>query len=250
MKNQTNIYIGTSGWSYKHWKDVFYPSDLNEKAYLKFYSEYFSTVEINSSFYHFLNPETIDKWTDIVPNDFIFSVKANRHITHTKRLKDADKTVPDFMKSLFGFKHKLGPILFQLPPSFAFDAQRLKSFTEELPKDYRYIFEFRNNQWFNPETYDILKNINAGFCIYNLGGVQSPKEITSDFAYIRLHGSINLGQGEYSSQEIEKISEDIKKFTAEKKDVYCYFNNDQNGYAVKNALELRKKFQEMQSKKL
>lgn len=246
--NETNsIHIGTSGWVYKHWQNIFYPDSLDEKERLKYYSQYFSTVEVNSSFYHLLKEDSINNWLNSTPKDFVFAIKASRYITHMKRLKDPEKTTVNFFKSIEPFqdkteslpKSRLGPILFQLPPNFSFNPQRLKSFLTAIPKDYRYVFEFRDPSWFNPETYDILKEHNTAFCIYYLGEFYSPKEITADFVYIRLHGNYGLGSGKYKDEELKKIAQDIEFFKGQNKDVFCYFNNDEAGYAVQNASELK-----------
>ncbi len=243
INKEFSINIGTSGWVYKHWQGRFYPDDISEKEYLKYYSQNFFTVEVNSSFYHLLKEESVKNWVKSVPENFIFAVKASRYITHMKKLKEPDKTTFNFFESIKPFENKLGPILFQLPPKFGFNPQRLESFVKTLPKNYKCAFEFRDKSWLNQEAYDILRKNNIGFCIYNLGEYQSPKEITSDFAYIRLHGNYGLGSGKYSEYELDNISHDIKNFKSQGKDVFCYFNNDEAGYAIENAFMLRKKLE-------
>lgn len=236
-----SVHIGTSGWSYKHWKENFYPLEITEKEYLHYYSEHFSTVEVNNSFYHSLKEETVKNWVKAVPENFIFSVKANRYITHLKKLKEPEKRVENFLESIKPFNKKLGPILFQLPPHFSFNGERLEYFLKLLPEDYRYVFEFRDRSWFNSESYNILKRNNVALCIYNLGDFQSPKEITSDFVYIRLHGSGGLGSSKYDEEKLNEFYRDIKEYSAKSKEVFCYFNNDEAGYAVQNAFELYEK---------
>lgn len=241
MNKNSSINIGTSGWVYKHWKGKFYPDNLAEKEYLKYYSGYFLTVEINNSFYHLLKQETIKNWVESVPKDFIFVVKASRYITHMKRLKDPESAVFNFFESIKFFENKIGLILFQLPPKFGFNKERLESFFKVLPQEYKYAFEFRDKSWFNDETYNILRKNNSALCIYNLGSFQSPKEITADFVYIRLHGNYGLGSGKYSEEELEKFAQDIKYFKERGCDVFCYFNNDEAGYAIQNAAVLKQK---------
>ncbi len=240
MCKRANIHIGTSGWSYKHWRGNFYPENISEKDYLKYYSGNFCTVEINTSFYRLPQENTIKVWTETVPEDFIFSAKASRYITHMKKLTDPQKTTPLFFERIQGFKDKLGPILFQLPPHFEVNPERLKNFLKILPENYKYAFEFRDSSWFNPLIYEILREHNIAFCIYNLGDYSSPKEITADFVYIRYHGPINLGQGMYNEEQITKFSNDIKEYLKSSKEVYCYFNNDDSGFAPKNAEQLKK----------
>lgn len=241
MKKATSINIGTSGWSYKHWRGSFYPQSLKEKDYLKYYCKYFNTVEVNNSFYHLLKDETVLNWTEIVPDNFIFSVKANRYITHIKKLKDSEITFSKFDTCIKTFSEKLGVILFQLPPKFSFNPQRLELFIGTIPKDYRYAFEFRDKSWFNSETYDLLKKNNISLCMYNLGEYQSPKELTADFTYIRLHGNYGIGSGKYSNDELNDFYNDIVAFNDRGKDVFCYFNNDEAGFAIQNAFELKEK---------
>lgn len=241
--NKNSIYVGTSGWSYGDWRGGFYPQDLKTADFLTYYSKHFNTVEVNTSFYHTLRNTTIDNWIAEVPRDFIFSVKADRYITHIKKLENPEQTVPNFMQSIKPFKTKLGPILFQLPPSFKFNKDRLKAFVNVLPDDFLYVLEFRNNTWFNEETYKILREKNIALCIYNLKGYQSPLEITADFTYIRNHGTLGIGVGEYSKGEINKLAKNITKFVSQKKKVYCYFNNGAKGAAITNANLLKSSLQ-------
>lgn len=241
MSLKNSIHIGTSGWSYKHWQEVFYPSNIAKKEHLAYYSKYFSTVEVNNSFYHLLTKKVVENWINSVPSDFIFAVKASRYITHIKRLKDPEKMISTFMESIKQFDDKVGPILFQLPPNFNFNPERLEFFIKSMSQDYRYTFEFRNKSWFNSETYDILKRNNIALCIYNMGDYQSPKEITADFVYMRLHGPGGLGSHKYNDKTLEIFYHHIKDFNKQGKGVFCYFNNDEAGYAIENANELIQK---------
>lgn len=235
------VLIGTSGWSYKQWSGIFYPDNIKEKDFLKYYSEYFDTVEVNSSFYHTLNDKTIENWVKEVHDNFKFAVKADRYITHMKKLLDPDETIPSFMSTIKPFKDKVGPILFQLPPSFGINIKRLKDFIKVLSKKNKYVFEFRNKDWFTDEIYDVLKKHNIALCIYNLNGYQSPLDVTADFVYIRMHGTLGIGSGKYSDEDIDNLAQDIEKYISQNKTIYCYFNNDGSGYAVENANELKKK---------
>lgn len=239
MKKESDIHIGTSGWVYKHWKEIFYPQKLSEKEYLKYYSQHFLTTEVNNSFYHLLREEIVKNWVQSVPENFIFTVKASRFITHMKKLLNPSRTTINFFDSIKPFENKMGPILFQLPPKFSFNFDRLKSFVNVLPQNHRYAFEFRDASWFNNETYNLFSENNIAFCIYNLGGFQSPKEVTSDFIYIRLHGNYGLGSGKYNENQIKNIANDIKTFSKQGLDIYCYFNNDEAGYAIENARMLK-----------
>ena len=239
MCKTKSVHIGTSGWHYKHWLGNFYPDNFKEKEYLKYYSNRFCTVEINNSFYRIPDEKTILQWIETVPTDFIFAVKANRYITHMKKPMDPEKSLALFFERIKLFDNELGPILFQLPPRFEFNPERLKFFLKALPDDYRYVLEFRDPSWFNPITYDLMREKNIAFCIYYLGNFQSPKEVTADFVYLRYHGSVNLGAGLYNKEQIEQFSNDIKGYIAQGKQIFGYFNNDEAGYASINAIELR-----------
>lgn len=197
--------IGTSGWHYKHWLRNFYPDDFSEKDYLKFYSEYYCTVEVNNSFYHLPTEKAITQWVETAPDNFLFSVKASRFITHMKKLTDPENSIALFFDRIKTFNDKLGPILFQLPPRFKYNKERLKAFLEVLPRNYRYTMEFRDPSWFNQSAYELLREYNIAFCMYYLGDFESPKEITADFVYIRYHGNVNLGAGYYNWEQISRF---------------------------------------------
>lgn len=237
--NKNTVNIGTSGWNYKHWLGNFYPEEIKQKEFLKFYSENFRTVEVNNTFYKLPEGRTIKKWVSAVPDNFTFSVKGSRYITHMKKLKDPDESTVKFFDCIEHFKGKLGPILFQFPPHFSFNPERLGNFINILPQNYKYVFEFRDPNWFNDLTYNFLRDNNIAFCIYYMGEYESPEQITSDFVYIRYHGSNSLGAGEYSEDKLKEFAEKIKTYQKNGKEVFCYFNNDEEGYAVKNAVKLR-----------
>jgi len=235
----SKFFIGTSGWVYSSWDKVFYPEDLPYKEKLKYFSKHFKTAEVNYSFYRLPRPETFKNWKNQVPDDFVFSVKASRYITHIKRLKGAEEPTEKFINNAKNLGQKLGPILFQLPPSFKINLERLEKFLKILPKKYRFTFEFRHKSWFTKETFDLLKKYKVALCIADSPGY--PKEIraTSSFVYIRMHGSKRLFSSKYTKKELQDLAKLIKKFLKEGKDVYTYFNNDAFGYAVENAREIR-----------
>src|SRR5882724_3600727 len=232
------IHIGTSGWHYDHWRGPFYPEDIAAKEMLSFYTGFFETVEINNSFYKLPNIEAVKTWRKTVPKGFTFAAKASRYLTHMKKLKDPKKGLDNVLPIFEALGSKLGPILFQLPPHWHCDLQRLSEFLKALPKRHLYSIEFRDTTWHAHEIYELLKQHNAAFCIYQLGGVSSPIEITADFAYVRLHGPGAKYQGNYSTATLKKWSEQIRKWRRKLKNVYVYFDNDQNGYTTKNAQKL------------
>lgn len=236
---QNLIHIGTSGWHYPHWKGPFYPLQYSDSALLSYYMKYFHTAEINNSFYQIPQKKTLELWRNTVPGNFNFSVKASRYITHMKKLKDPHQPVSHFLQRIDTLGNKRGPILFQLPPRWKCNPERLESFLKILPKNYRYTFEFRDPSWFNSQVYEILTRYKASFCIYDLDGRLSPKKITADFVYIRLHGPDGPYQGKYNQKTLSDWSSDFSRWSQQNKEVYCYFDNDQAGFAVQNAWELQ-----------
>ena len=234
------LYVGTSGWSYDHWKNNFYPLDLKSNKHLPYYSDHFKTVEINNTFYKLPSEKAISNWYDQVPEDFLFAIKASQYITHRKRLKEGEQTTIPFFERMALLKHKLGPILFQLPPNFKFDLERLQNFIGTLPRLKHYAFEFRNPSWFNDQTYEILQKSNCSLCLADFKGKPAVIELTADYIYIRLHGPQQAAyQGSYSEKALEEWATKIDKWTQHKW-VYCYFDNDEKGYAIQDAQRLIK----------
>lgn len=233
------IFIGTSGWNYKHWKESFYPGDLKQKDWLEFYSYRLKTVEINNSFYHLPSIKTIKEWYKITPDNFTFSVKMSRYITHMKKLKDPKQSCKKIFSHAKHLNDKLGPFLFQLPPRWKFNRNRFENFIKTLPDKYRYTFEFRDKTWWNDEALELLKFYNIAFCIYELAGEISPKEVTADFIYIRLHGPGGKYEGSYTISSLSGWADALAAWQSKDQNVYIYFDNDQAGYAVKNAIELQ-----------
>jgi uncharacterized protein YecE (DUF72 family) len=232
------LHIGTSGWHYEHWKGPFYPEDHPASAFLAFYAERFGTAEINNSFYRMPGEKTFLQWRDSVPGGFVFAVKASRYITHMKKLKDPADPVDKFMKRAGLLGDKLGPVLFQLPPNWGFNAERLESFLKSLPRGYRYALEFRDRSWWCPEARESLARAGAAFCIFDLDGELSPREVTADFVYIRLHGPDGPYRGSYTDRTLSAWAGDLAAWAAGGRDVYCYFDNDEAGYAPLNAMRL------------
>ncbi|MFO7915324.1 MAG: DUF72 domain-containing protein [Candidatus Krumholzibacteriales bacterium] len=244
MSERGNIRIGTSGWNYRHWRENFYPPEIKQKDWLEFYAGRFDTVEINNSFYNLPSAGTFRNWADTVPDNFLFAVKASRYITHMKKLKDPGEPVANFMDNAGHLGNKLGPVLFQLPPRWNVNAGRLKQFLDELPSGVPAAFEFRDSSWWDDRIYSILKDYGAAFCIYHLAGRESPRELTADFVYIRLHGPKGAYQGRYRKQGLGGWAGAALAWAEAGKDVYIYFDNDQNGYAPVNAAELKEMTEE------
>ena len=234
------VHIGTSGWHYKHWIGTFYPPDMRPAQMLRWYSERFDTVEINNSFYRLPAVAALESWCRETPPEFCFAVKASRYITHNRKLNNPESANEKFISLVENLGRRLGPILFQLPPSWKVNVDRLDQFLAALPRTHRYAFEFRNPTWNVAAVYEALRRHNAAYCIYELAGFQSPIEITADFTYVRLHGPGNKYQGDYSRQILRNWTKRIEAWRRKLRHVFVYFDNDQAGFAPKNALELRK----------
>jgi uncharacterized protein YecE (DUF72 family) len=240
MMQNPRIRVGTSGWHYNHWKGSFYPEGTSSAAMLDYYVQHFDTVEINNSFYQLPRPETLQQWRSCTPPDFVFAFKASRYITHMKKLKEPAESLQKMLQAAGELGSKLGPILFQLPPRWRVNPDRLKQFLDALPDGHRYTFEFRDPSWFDDRIYTILASRNAAFCQYQLEGRLSPKAITADFVYIRLHGPAEQAyQGSYDVQTLAGWAGALTAWRRQEKTVYCYFDNDQAGYAAQNALQLQ-----------
>ncbi len=240
MPNADSIHIGTSGWSYEHWLGPFYPQELGASRMLAYYAERFRTVEINNSFYHLPSEKSLRAWSETVGKDFIFAVKASRYITHMKKLKDPEAPVSTFLERIETLDpRQTGPILFQLPPKWRCNPDRLRKFLDYLPDTHRYAFEFRSTSWFTEEIYSMLAGAGAAFCIYEIAGTLSPRAVTADFVYIRLHGPDGAYAGSYPTETLSDWAATIAGWTAEGKEVFCYFDNDQLGYAARNAGQLQ-----------
>jgi len=233
------LHIGTSGWHYKHWIGTFYPGDTKEADQLSHYTQSFNTVEINNSFYHLPDATTFKHWAAATPKQFLFAIKASRYITHMKKLSVGKREINKLLTRISKLKDKAGPILFQLPPKWNVNTQRLESFLTILPPTHRYAFEFRNSSWYCEEVYTLLKQYNCAFCMYELAGHHSPEMVTADFVYVRLHGpSANKYQGSYHKQALHQWASKCKIWISKRKEVYVYFDNDQQGFAAANAITL------------
>ncbi len=240
------IFIGTSGWIYGHWEGIFYPQNLPSKEKLRYYSKHFKTTEINYSFYHLPRPTTYQNWYNQTPKDFVFAVKVSRFITHIRRLERVEDAWQEFLKSALYLKEKLGPILFQFPPSFKAtkeNVKRLENFLNSIRKIkamaiiLRIVMEFRHQSWCNDTIYKLLKKYNTAWVIADSPRYSKAEVVTADFVYIRMHGSKVLFASKYTEEELKDLAQKIKKWL-KTVDVYVYFNNDAYGYAVENAKEL------------
>lgn len=235
------LLIGTSGWTYPSWRGRFYPEDLPSRRYLEFYAREFPTAEVNYSFYHLPKPETYAKWAAQVPEGFLFSVKASRLITHTKRLQDVEEPWETFVRNARSLGPHLGPILLQFPASFRCDLDRLEAFLRAAGSpDLRLVFEFRHESWLVEEVYRLLSRHHAAVCIADSPGYPRRDVLTAEFAYLRFHGRTELFASRYSAAELAEEARKIRRYLRDGLDVFVYFNNDAEGHAIGNARTLRR----------
>lgn len=232
-------WIGTSGWVYPHWREVFYPKGLKQADWLPHYASRFATVELNNTFYRLPKEQMWERWHRLAPQAFRYAVKGSRFITHIKRLRDCEEPVETFVERARLLGEHLGPLLWQLPPGLKCDLDLLDSLLLDLPRDVRHVFEFRREDWFQPDTFATLRRHNAGFCAYHMVDTETPLEATTDFFYLRFHGSDSLYGGRYSDEQLAGWAERLRALPNDVREVYAYFNNDMDGHAIENAVTLR-----------
>jgi uncharacterized protein YecE (DUF72 family) len=232
--------IGTSGWVYPHWRGVFYPKTLPARKWFDHYAQHFDTVEINNAFYRLPSERTVRLWAEQVPRGFLYAVKASRYLTHRKKLKDPREPLETILGRTRLLREHLGPILYQLPPRWRCNPERLRDFLRELPADLTHVFEFRDPSWYTDEIRDLLVKAKAGFCIHDMRGSVSPDWLTARVIYIRFHGPTESAySGSYSPEQLRSWASRIRGYLKSGHDVFVYFNNDGQGHAVANARDLR-----------
>jgi uncharacterized protein YecE (DUF72 family) len=238
------VRVGCSGWNYAHWRNgVFYPPRCAARNWLRFYAARFDTVEVNSTFYRLPRESAVARWVEETPPGFVFAVKVSRYLTHVKRLLD----VPDHLPLLYGRLRpllgspKLGPFLWQLPPTFACDLDRLARALEALDDGHRHAFEFRHPSWFREETTTLLREHGVALVIGDRPQVHAfqTHELTAPFTFVRFHAGSRGRNGNYSHAELEEWGERLDRW-AQEVEVFAYFNNDWEGFAIENALYLKR----------
>lgn len=228
-------FIGTSGWHYDDWRKRFYPQELPKAKWLEFYTRHFPTVELNNSFYRLPSEAAFKNWYDSSPPDFTFAVKVSRYITHIKRLKNSEEAVDNFIQRARILGEKLGPLLYQLPPNMHRNDETLNSFLSSLPQEFKHVIEFRHQSWLEEDVFAILRQHHAGLCVFDMPDFTCPLRATANFAYIRFHGSDSLYSSCYSDEELEDWAKRISELAENLDSVFIYFNNDVEGFAVRNA---------------
>jgi uncharacterized protein YecE (DUF72 family) len=235
------VHVGCSGWVYPHWRERFYPKEVPQRSWLAYYAEHFDTVEINNTFYRLPSPSAVEGWVEHSPPGFIFAIKASRYLTHVKRLKTLDPYVNRFYEPLetLTATDKFGPLLWQFPKNFHRDTGRLTGALEALPPG-RHAFEFRHESWFTDEVYRLLGDRGAALVIGDESSrwISTPHVRTTDWTYLRLHHGSRGRHGNYSAAEIQTWARRIAQWRRDT-EVYVYFNNDWEGYAIRNGKRLK-----------
>lgn len=236
-----HIWVGLAGWSYTNWRGAFYPAALPSREYLAFYAREFMTTEINSSFYHLPRPQTYERWAEQVPPGFVFAVKANRVLTHTRRLQEVEELWQRVVQSVRALGPHCGPILCQFPPSFQREELRLADFLQLArgsAAELRLVCEFRHASWFTEETYRLLQRHGVALCVADSARYPRHDILTADFVYTRLHGRPELFASPYSAADLEREAGQLQTYSNAGVDVYVYFNNTRSGHAINNARTL------------
>jgi uncharacterized protein YecE (DUF72 family) len=221
------VWIGTSGWSYKHWEnDAFYPKHLPAAEFLPFFAGNFPTVEINYSYYRLPPRPSFEAWRRKAPDGFVFAVKASRYLTHMKKLKDPAEPLQRLLHNASGLGETFGPLLFQFPRRWDVDLERLRDFMQTLQSHppHRYAFEFRHQSWLTAAVYDCLREHHAALCLPIGWGIPLDVQLTAEWTYIRFHG----GQRShfFEDDELEPWAARIRDWRSQSVDSYSYFNND------------------------
>jgi len=226
-----NFWIGTSGFQYTEWKGNFYPEDLPTTKMLSFYAEQFGTTEINYTFHRIPAQKTIENWKAQTPRKFSFALKAPQKITHWAKLRDCADTLDYFCKVVSDLDERLGPVLFQLPPTFKKDASVLSSFLRELPS-IRAAFEFRHESWFDDEVFDLLRSRDIALCIADTDAIATPKKTTADYGYLRLR------REDYSEEDVKGWSDFVREQNTSWTDAFVYFKHEESGIGPKLARQM------------
>jgi uncharacterized protein YecE (DUF72 family) len=229
------VVIGTSGWHYAHWRPQFYPARMSPARWLNFYAERFAAVEVNNAFYRLPERATFERWRDSVPDDFVVSVKGSRYLTHIKRLRDPAEPVARLMERATGLGPHLGPILLQLPPNLTACPERLDTTLAAFQGAVRLAVEPRHPSWFVDDVRAVLEQRKAALCLADGGPVEMPLWRTTDWVYVRFHGGSGRPRTCYRRSELDTWTDRLTHQWSAAEDIYCFFNNDTHGCALRDA---------------
>ena len=232
------VHVGCSGWQYRHWRGDFYPADLPAERWFEHYAARFDTVEINNTFYRLPEAATFAGWKSRAPAGFVFAVKASRYLTHMKKLKDPAEPLERFFTRAARLGRTLGPVLYQLPPRWRLDLDRLATFLEMLPPRRRQAIELREPSWYTDRVFKLLERRRVALCLHDMALSGSGKLIVGPFVYIRFHGPAKY-TGRYSDHTLVDWADWLADQARGGRPVYAYFNNDAGGHAPRDAARLR-----------
>ena len=239
---KADLRVGCSGWQYKHWRGDFYPTELPVKRWFERYASVFDTVEVNNSFYRLPEATTFAAWASAAPAGFLFAVKASRYLTHMKKLKEPDEPVHRFFERALALGGHLGPVLYQLPPGWTVDIDRLAYFLSILPRDVEHVIEFREPSWYTSDVYALLERHRVSLCLHDMPGSATGRLRVGPHVYVRCHGASGRYNGSYSDEQLGDwagwLQQTVRGSTTSRG--YAYFNNDMGGHAPRNALVLRR----------
>ncbi|PWT86667.1 MAG: DUF72 domain-containing protein [Blastocatellia bacterium] len=234
----STILIGCSGWQYRHWRGDFYPQKLPLDRWLEYYASRFDTVEINNTFYRLPEGVTFGQWRRRVPRGFVFAVKASRFLTHMKKLKDPEDALALFFCRARALGPSMGPVLYQLPPRWPVNIERLRVFLRKLPKNRLHALEFRDVSWYGDTVIDLMKRYKIALCLHDMQGSASHRLTTAPFVYLRFHGTAKYA-GSYDDETLEGWADWLSDQARAGLCVYVYFNNDVGGHAPRDAARLQ-----------
>ena len=229
--------IGCSGWQYRHWRGDFYPLELPAARWLTRYAQAFDTVELNNSFYRLPPAGAFRRWRESTPAGFLFAVKASRYLTHMKKLKDPEEPLGRFFEAARELGPKLGPVLYQLPPRWPANIERLRTFMAALPPGVRHVMEFRDPSWYAPAVLDVLREAGVALCLHDMPGSATGRARVGPFVYVRFHGVTRYG-GRYGDETLGGWAAWMAEQLAAGHAVFAYFNNDVGGHAPRDAARL------------
>lgn len=233
------VRIGTSGWEYGHWRGAFYPRELPRDRWLEFYAARFDTVELNASFYRLPEAATFERWAQRVPSGFRFAVKASRYLTHVRRLRDPEEPLERLRTRATRLGERLGPILYQLPPRWRPNPERLERFLRAIAGERDQVIEFRDAAWYQPDLLAMIERYGASLCLHDMAGSATAPNPVGALVYVRFHGAGERYGGSYSSQRLAAWADRIARWAGEGRSVWAYFNNDLGAHAVTDAARLR-----------
>jgi uncharacterized protein YecE (DUF72 family) len=231
--------VGCSGWQYDHWRGNFYPRRLPQGAWLEHYATVFDTVEVNTTFYRLPDKAVFSSWGGRVPGEFRFALKASRYLTHRKRLRQPREALRRFFSRASVLQARLGPVLYQLPPGWRKNLDRLTSFLRALPAGYRHTVEFRDGSWYAEDVFEALERSGVALCLHDLPGSASPRVSIGPFVYVRFHGPGGRYGGRYPIERLSSWVKWLRKESRAGRDVYIHFNNDVGGNAPRDARRLK-----------